>query len=267
MINNKNSFARCVADSWKPTRRRKSSFEHIQVLFEKFVVLRTRIDLSSVIPSIPSVMEKVTYYEGSYDASHWARCLFSLDDPFSIFHSQYLTHSYEAYLNPTDRRGYRGIVRLVHKADNQSTLNRPYTTTERIGLSLSLLLLSDALNQITPISQTLVLGNNSHAFSPETRLITFGNADEPSILHGHVIGRGDPEAEYVPGVPLGGEEPGKVFQLGAASENTVSVKIRWNEVDASNVSRELRRSLPSLIPFYKDAGLEVDFKPISFSEK
>lgn len=67
--------------------------------------------------------------------------------------------------------------------------------------------------KIGVIPQFSQLGNNSHHFNPESRVTHVGDDEEPSLLHLHMWGRGDPEMEYIPGVPLRGLEPGLMFDL------------------------------------------------------
>ncbi|MBA3284535.1 MAG: hypothetical protein H0U27_05685 [Nitrosopumilus sp.] len=81
------------------------------------------------------------------------------------------------------------------------------------GLLLVIQMVESAFRQLVPIVQTFKAGNNSHKFDPETRITYIGKAEEPSFLHIHVVGRGDPEAEYIAGIKLDGPIPGLNFDM------------------------------------------------------
>lgn len=61
---------------------------------------------------------------------------------------------------------------------------------------------------------------------------------EPSLIHGHVIGRGNPELCYVGAVPLGGPIPGALFNMRGESEfDSPMPKIPWTEEGFKSVGR------------------------------
>ena len=154
----------------------------------------------------------VTYYSGTYPETHWALQYPTLADEsvVAIIHAEGLT--FGVRLHPFDRRGYRGLVMLIDP-DMASTLNRRYTLREKLGLQRALALVSEAYERRGMIAQTLVLGNNAHSFDHDRCEIILGNSAEPLLLHGHVVGRGDPRTAYAGDVPLDGPPLGEVFEV------------------------------------------------------
>lgn len=114
-----------------------------------------------------------------------------------------------------------------------STINRPITNLENIALAVTTQFFKIALEQIVPFVQTAQAGNNSHKFDRETGVFQIGHSGEPGFAHYHVIGRGDPEAEFIPGIKLDGPIPGLNFDMMAktASEQGNEAKVKWNEGD------------------------------------
>ena len=154
---------------------------------------------------------------------------------------------YVFYANPTDARGYRSILKLVPSHDQKdmhSVYNRPYAYYEVAGLYSVVPIIIEAYKKLGVYAQVADLGNNAHLFVSEEERKNFfkdkatggyfkgplpegaeaepaklpvgtmiiGSKTEPGALHVHFIGRGDPNHDYVRGVPLNGPNPGKVFQ-------------------------------------------------------
>jgi hypothetical protein len=155
------------------------------------------------------------YIEHKYPENHWA-----LDSTkegtcvaFIKVHDKY---NYSVKLNPTDRRGYRALVTYVglDGSDIQSTFNRQYTLGEQKGLSDVTTLMVEVYKKMgLPIVQTAQAGNNSHSLDEALGITQIGSAKEPSMLHTHVWGRGNPKHEYILGVPLDGPKPGEMFDM------------------------------------------------------
>jgi HIT-related len=173
------------------------------------------------------------YIEHKYPENHWA-----LDSTkegtciaFVKFRDKY---SYAIKLNPTDRRGYRSLVTYLgdNQSDIQSTFNRQYTVAEQRGLSDITTLMVEIYKKIgLPITQTAQAGNNSHSFDETSGITQIGNTKEPSMLHTHVWGRGNPKQEYIPGVPLDGPNPGEMFDMMAKTPSVPGnqKKVPWEK--------------------------------------
>ncbi len=170
------------------------------------------------------------YIECKYDKDHWA-----LDNTkegtciaFIKFRDKY---NYAIKLNPTDRRGYRALITYTgdDKSDIQTTFNRQYTIAEQHGLSDVTTLMIEIYKKLgLPIVQTAQAGNNSHSLLP-SGMTQIGNEKEPSMLHTHIWGRGNPAQEYISGIPLDGPKPGEMFDMMAKTPNVPGnqKKIKW----------------------------------------
>lgn len=182
---------------------------------------------------------KKEYFKHKYSPSHWSIDFTRAGTSIAIITVRDKYH-YSVILNPTDCRGYRIIIRYLNEGDSSlsSAFNRPYTVSEQRGLNDVATLMTQIYEKLGLIVQFSQLGNNSHTFTEETGAILIGNEEEPSMLHLHMWGRGDPEMEYIPGVPLRGPIPGLMFDLIAKNKthpiNQYAVK--WDE-------KELKASL------------------------
>lgn len=180
-----------------------------------------------------------------YPADHWA-----LDNTkegtciaFITFKNEY---KYAVKLNPTDRRGYRALITYVGQAGSeiQKSFNRPYSALEQKGLSEATAFMIQIFKQIVtlddvlPIIQTAQAGNNSQSLD-SNGVTQIGNQSEPSMLHMHIWGRGNPKQEYIAGVPLEGPEPGKMFDMMAKTPDVPgnNAKVKW---DAKQLEAGLR---------------------------
>ena len=199
------------------------------------------------------------FYEGEYAADHWSMELKTWDDPNLIAYAHYGDSEYAVYLNPTDKRGYRSIVNMIDSSVPGATFNRNYTSEERIGLGLVIQLVADVYSQIVPIAQTAVAGNNSHSFDPETGITYIGSPKEPSMLHGHVIGRGDPEKTYIGEVKLDGPVPGELFDMRGKTPEVKGNdgKVKWAKGEMEVVAKHFRTKLEALKASYEDHGLLI----------
>jgi broad specificity phosphatase PhoE len=146
-----------------------------------------------------------------------------------------------------------------------STINRNYTSSERIGLALTMALVTEAYARIVPIAQNAVVGNNAHSFDPQTRIIQLGTQEEPVFLHGHVFGRGNPEEKYIENVSLDGPIPGVIFDLRAQSSHEPgnNKKVSWKPEEMVNVVARLRTEIENIQDIYKNHGLTIITRNIS----
>lgn len=158
----------------------------------------------------------IIYHSTKYSNDHWAnRYPEQTDDDF-IYILEIEQSKYLVKLNPTDSRGYRVIIKLIHD-QMESTLNRPYTIYESTGLMYAASIVAHSLQKIGVIVQIEVAGNNSQKLVDGKIII--GNDTEPSFLHAHIICRGDPEFDYVKGVTLKGPVVGELFDMRGTSNN------------------------------------------------
>jgi probable phosphoglycerate mutase len=166
---------------------------------------------------------------------------------------------YAVYLNPTDKRGYRSLVRLINNDRMVSTINREYTSSERIGLALTMALITEAYTRIVPIAQNALAGNNAHSLDPKTGIVQLGTSEEPIFLHGHVFGRGNPEVKYIEDIPLDGPTLGVIFDMRAQSpqEPGNDKKVSWKPGEMNKVVRRLKAEIENIYDAYKAHGLTV----------
>lgn len=195
----------------------------------------------------------------SYSSDHWALKPCTLTDPKVIVLARFEQSDYAAYLNPEDKRGYRSIVRLINNDRMITTINREYTSSERIGLALTMALVTEAYTRIVPIAQSAVAGNNAHSFDPKTGIVQLGSLQEPLFHHGHVFGRGNPQEKYIDDVQLDGPIPGMIFDMRAQSpqESGNDKKVHWKSGEMNKVVCRLRAEIENLYDAYKSHGLTI----------
>lgn len=187
------------------------------------------------------------YIEFKYDKDHW-----SLDNTkegtciaFVKFRDKY---NYAIKLNPTDRRGYRALVSYIgdDKVDIQTTFNRQYTVAEQRGLSDVTTFMIEIYKKLgLPIVQTAQAGNNSHSLMAESGITQIGSEKEPSMLHTHIWGRGNPEQEFILGIPLDGPKPGEMFDMMAKTPSVPGnqKKIKWEPKQLETGLQVLKKAL------------------------
>lgn len=195
----------------------------------------------------------------SLPSDHWALQPYSLTDPKVIALAYFEQSDYAIFINPEDKRGYRSIVRLINNDQMVSTINREYTSSERIGLALTMALVTEAYTRIVPIAQNAVLGNNAHSFDHKTGIVQLGISNEPIFLHGHVFGRGDPKEKYIEDTPLDGPIPGVIFDLRCQSmhEQGNDKKLSWSPEQLSKVVDRIKAEINSIRNTYQIHGLTV----------
>lgn len=74
------------------------------------------------------------YYTGTYSPDHWAMKPFLFEDPKVIAKAFYRDSVYAIFINPTDKRGYRCIVRLINNQNMESTFIEIIQSKNRGGL-------------------------------------------------------------------------------------------------------------------------------------
>ncbi|CAF3017907.1 unnamed protein product [Rotaria socialis] len=195
----------------------------------------------------------------SYSSDHWALQPYSLTNSNVIALAYFEQSDYAVCIHPEDKRGYRSIIRLIKNDQMISTINREYTSSERIGLALVMALVTEAYTRILPIAQNAVLGNNAHSFDPKTSTIQLGTSEEPIFLHGHVFGRGNPKEHYIENIPLDGPIPGMIFDLRAQSphEPGNDKRVSWTPDEINKVVHRLKAEIDQIHNTYKAHGLTV----------
>lgn len=191
---------------------------------------------------------KAIYYAGTYASDLAALQPYTVDDAKVIALAYYGGLEYAIYVNPADKRGYRSVVRYINNRAMKEVINRPYTVRERAGLHLVLQLVEEAYSTIVPIVQTAIAGNNTHQFDEKTGVTIIGKPDRPSLLHGHVWGRGNPCKQYIEGVPLAGPRPGLNFDMMAKTpgERGNDKKVPWTSDEIEKVVPRLRSEIERL---------------------
>jgi hypothetical protein len=82
---------------------------------------------------------------------------------------------------------------------------------------------------------------------------------EPSMLHLHILGRGDPKTEYIPGIPLDAPAIGEEFNLkGQGKINDNTKKLPWSIDQLNIISSKLKTFIHSNNT-YKENISEVEF--------
>ena len=186
-----------------------------------------------------------TYYEGNYPKDNFSVQPYPLDDPRVVVHFYYNKLQYVLYVNPTDSRGYRCIVRFIDNNDMKSTINRKYSLSERAGLWKVVTIVESALEDVGEIVQVAKAGNNAHTFDVASGQTQLGHSGEGNFLHAHLWVRGNPESEPVPGIPLGGPCPGEVFDMRGKTSSIAGndKKKPWKEEQMKQVVNFIRKCL------------------------
>ncbi len=198
------------------------------------------------------------FIECKYDKDHW-----SLDNTkegtcltFIKFKNKY---NYAIKLNPTDKRGYRALITFIGEdnTDIQTAFNRPYTAAEQLGLSNATSFMIEIYKKLgLPIVQTAQAGNNSQSLM-DSGITQIGNEKEPSMLHTHIWGRGNPNHDFISGVPLDGPKPGEMFDMMAKTPSIMGneKKIKWG-------AKQLELALQTFKTILKDYTQSIEYKEI-----
>ena len=170
-----------------------------------------------------SAISKVVSFTGKYAASHWA---YKVDPNFLLKkyydvrlpEGVYMVH----YLNPSDRNGYRSILKLF--SDNEQRLeslwNRMPTADEYAALFSVAPEICQKYSKLGLVPQVFMLGNNSQQCVDGAAVL--GNDKEPFFSHLHFYARGVSTHDYVSGIPLGGNDIGKDVDLRQKTVPTVA---------------------------------------------
>jgi len=221
----------------------------------------------------PNNIRDTLYLNHQYPDDHWA--LKPTAEGTAIVYVQYRnTYNYLVKLNPTDKRGYRCLVTYMGTKDSdlQSTFNRPYTAAEQKGLSEVTTLIIEIYKLFgLPIVQSAQAGNNSQCFIEKTSLVQIGNTKEPSQLHTHVWGRGDPKYNYIPKVALEGPLPGQMFDMMAKTPSVPGneKKVLWEAHElqiALNHFKECLKAFQST-EVYKQEFSELKVDMVTIQQK
>ena len=156
----------------------------------------------------------IHFYKHEYSPSHWAIDFTRAGTSIAVITVRDKFH-FSVILNPTDCQGYRSIIRYLNEDNDSisSAFNRSYTLSEQRAINDVTAIMTKVYEKIGVIAQFSQLGNNSHQFDSRSRITRVGSDMEPSLLHLHMWGRGDPDMEYIQGVPLRGPKPGLMFDL------------------------------------------------------
>jgi hypothetical protein len=159
---------------------------------------------------------QITYNTEPVKLGHWALEKLDVKNPNYIAKFTFFGKEVTVKLNPSDARGYRLIV-VRTDSNMQSTLNQEHhLAEERILIHLVASLLEMVGNHLGLISQSEMAGNNSHTsefdLESQTQVLKVGFT-EPSMLHMHLIFRGDTEHEYIEGQKLKGPALGQMFNM------------------------------------------------------
>jgi hypothetical protein len=154
---------------------------------------------------------KILYHNKIYPSTHFAVNIPDPSDDSFICILKYNHYQFLIQLNTTDARGYRSIIRLIDRADINSTFNRVYTFGELNAIMHVASAFVCALQDLGLIVQIELAGNNSQTLVENN--IVLGNDNEPSMLHLHIICRGNPDYEYITGVKLRGPIIGALFNM------------------------------------------------------
>lgn len=185
---------------------------------------------------------KKSYIQFEYPESHWARHIPGPGDSNFIATLEIFDIRMTLKLMSKDARGYRAIVGLVGD-DMESTFNREYKDSEKLALSIALCILSSVYEGYGIVAQTQIAGNDSQSLTNGGNLL-LGNEKEPSLLHGHIIGRGNPDKCYIANVPLRGPVAGELFNMRAnGGDEGNSSKIIWREEEMNSVADILAHDL------------------------
>lgn len=189
------------------------------------------------------------FFKHTYSPTHWAMHLPNLKDNNFIAKLKIDGSYFILMLNATDARDYRGIARLVteKEEDITTTFNRQYTIDETLALFTALTIFSQAYQNLGLVCQISIAGNNSQS-TDKNGFTQIGNEDEPSLLHGHTIGRGDPKTAFIGNVTLKGPKNGLEFNLrGNGKEEGNKKKETWNQDDlvlvATTFANEIQKIL------------------------
>jgi hypothetical protein len=226
-----------------------------------------------------------TFLKQEYPPAHWANVYPSTNDPQFITILKVKGFSYALFINPTDARGYRAIALLVPNEDRPMSdvhNKEDHSIDAKIGLSIATTILMEVYLKFGLVPQQSMAGNNSLSMAPDGS-IQFGQKAEPSLLHAHTFGRGNPEQVYAfleqgeeelaYSLPLRGPQiPHEFLMKGMKSHVDVGnqEKIKWPEDnhDLSFLATCFAAKIPEIVKTIKSEVVEiVSIKTIPVREK
>lgn len=191
--------------------------------------------------------EKLIFGKYTYAQEHWANHVPTVEDDFHIAVLEIASIQIALTLSPDDSRGYRTIARLIDPQNMYSTFNRQYTISEKLALYTAVSALSSVYESYQISVQVQLNGNNSQCVT-NNGMMQVGVAKEPSILHAHIIGRGNPNHCYVGNVPLRGPNIGVAFDgRGKNAQEEGNTKRAWDRAELKIVAASLARRLIQVI--------------------
>lgn len=213
-----------------------------------------------------------------YPKDHWV--FHPKKDDVCIGFFDYLDqYRYVLQLNRYDSRGDRLLITYLGKKNQTifSSFKYPYEVIEQRGLFTVAHIVSGIYKQLGfPIVQILQPGNNSQGIDQKTHTILLGNQNEPNRLLVHVIGRGNPEDEYISIVPLQGPVPGEIFDTRGATPHIAGnqKRIPWNREKQMACLETMKAALSSykaseeyLKTFSNKVTIEIEPPPLHAEHK
>lgn len=199
------------------------------------------------LKSIPE--KRLTFYDKPYKDGHWALHIPTIADKNFIATLKINGVKIGLKLNQTDARGYRGSACLMADSESKmvSTFNRDYSINEKLALNAALSIFAGAYENHGIIAQISIAGNNSQSVNPDGS-VQIGNEKEPSLLHGHIIGRGNPETAYIGNVALKGPKAGSEMNLrGDGSDEGNKSKEKWKDGDMEIVAKGIANEIVKIL--------------------
>jgi HIT domain-containing protein len=198
---------------------------------------------------------KVIYYDPSLYTKGWFLIPHTKEDWNVVLIVEYTDPSTKesarvvVYLNPTDARWYRCLVRVENPDDMRSTFNQEvWKSVEFDAITTVLSLMSKAYTSLPGVVsvQFDVAGNNSMDY--KDGVVHIGTEREPNFPHGHVRALGDPKCHPLGEdcLPLNCHEPGQMPNMRGTEMHP---KHKWTTEDIENSAPKLIASLrKSAIP-------------------
>ena len=169
---------------------------------------------SKIIPHSPAISFKCRPdLLATYPPSHWAKQIMPVEDAKFVAVLEVtdsIGQKHQVLVLVRSAEGYAIVVAMTDRQDMSRILNRAPIKREYEVIMLAATQVAGAYLTLGLIPSMELLGNNSHGIGPEGGL-ELGNKTEPSSLHVHLIGRGDPKRCYISNVPLRGAPPGDVM--------------------------------------------------------
>jgi hypothetical protein len=219
--------------------------------------------LETVLPFnfLSSSDKQLCWMAFAYPANHWA-VLSGVEStarllPYAVAVLRVrlpsgATTSVLLYLNPTDARNYRMLMRPLVQSASQLPHNAFATQHHSAALHVATGVVADVFWKATGLYiQTYQLGNNSQSTDPLTGGVALmGNEHEPYFLHIHCVCRGDPSRRYLGDSlpPLRGPPIGSAFPMVSCSDG-VSANVPWsNSEELASAAGAVRALLLAALP-------------------